>query len=256
VPGVYFCETIVNEKIAGGLFDITVFCDELASTARAGQFVSIRCGDGVLLRRPVSICSVRRGTVRFVFEVRGYGTRWLSNCKTGDKIDVLGPLGNGFLQPEGDFLVVGGGIGVPPLLFAAEAAKGGATAVLGFRDSGRVILKSDFEAVCNDVHIATDDGSFGIHGTVVKPLEGLLDSGAFEAVLACGPRDMLQGVAGLCERYSVPCQLSMEERMGCGVGACLVCACETVVDGDVFMSRVCKDGPVFDAREVVWREAT
>ena len=248
---VFTCEIINNEQLAEAIFAITVLCPEIASQARAGQFVSIKCGEN-LLRRPVSICRKDGDTLKLVVEAKGAGTAWLSGQKRGHSLDLLGPLGNGFHMPDGDIIVVGGGIGLPPLLFAAESSKGSVTAILGFRDSGRIILENEFESVCEKVYITTDDGSHGIHGMVTLPLKALLDSGGRGAVIACGPRVMLQAVAEVCELYDVPCQVSLEERMACGVGACLVCACATVKQGVVGMSRVCKDGPVFDAGEVDW----
>lgn len=252
MPKVYSCEVTGSETLAGSVFSVTVGADDLANSASAGQFVHIKCGEKRLLRRPVSICCADDGILRFVFEVRGAGTDWLSRRAPGDTLDILGPLGTGFIFPEGNIITVGGGIGTPPLLFAAKSAKGGATAVLGFRDKNRVMLEREFEEVCGEVYVTTDDGSYGIHGAVTKPLESLLQKGGHSAVLACGPRAMLSSVAALCERYGTSCQVSLEERMGCGVGACLVCACRTVKDGKEFMSRVCKDGPVFYAGEVVW----
>jgi dihydroorotate dehydrogenase electron transfer subunit len=130
-------------------------------------------------------------------------------------------------------------------------------AVLGFRDKGAVILKDGFESVCDKVFVATDDGSVGIHGNAPSVLEGLLGGGGlaengYRAVLACGPRAMLAGVADVCRRHDVPCQVSLEERMGCGVGACMVCACEIERSGERRMGRVCKDGPVYQATDVAW----
>jgi len=188
----------------------------------------------------------------FVFEVKGDGTRWLSEREPGDMLDVLGPLGNGFSIPDGKVVVVGGGVGTPPMLFAAESAIGEVTAILGFRDIGRVILEREFKEVCDKVYVSTDDGSYGIRGSVVAPLKSLLESGAYEAVLACGSRVMLASVAALCVEHGVKCQVSLEERFGCGVGACVVCACKTHRDGEQRMSRVCVDGPVFDAVDGVW----
>ena len=265
-PCPYVCYIVENKKLNGSTFAINVECggpapasgDRLATSgglaleARAGQFLHIDCGEGLLLRRPISICSVRGAKLTFVFEVKGEGTRRLSKALPGQKLDILGPLGNGFSFPDGDIIVVGGGIGAPPMLFAAESAKSRATAVLGFRDSGGIILKEEFEAACDKVIVATDDGSYGFHGTVLGPLAELLQGGGFEAVMACGPRPMLRAVARLCGERGVPCQVSLEEYMACGVGACLVCACATVKGGVDRMSRVCRDGPVFDAREVVW----
>ena len=250
VPDVYTCEITGNERLAEATYAITVACPEVAATARAGQFVHVRCGAERLLRRPVSICRGRGGSITLVYEAKGEGTRWISRRKAGEVLDILGPLGNGFAMTGGKIVAVGGGIGAPPLLFAAETAKGAVTAILGFRDAGRIILKDEFQAACDEIYITTDDGSAGIHGTVAAPLEELLKRGGYGAVISCGPRAMLAAVADICARNRVPCQVSLEERMACGVGACLVCACETTKNGAPTMSRVCKDGPVFDATHV------
>lgn len=250
MPDTYFCEITERAQLTDSIFSITIECPELAVSARAGQFLHIKCGETVFLRRPISICSVKGGTLRFVYEVKGEGTRWLSMRSIGEALDILGPLGNGYTLPEGKTIIVGGGIGVPPLLFAAESAGGDVTAVLGFREKSLVILQNEFESVCNEVHVATDDGSSGVYGNAAMVLEGLLEKGKCEYVLACGRLAMLAAVASICERYNVPCQVSMEERMGCGVGACMVCSCPTVIDGAESMSRVCRDGPVFDARTI------
>jgi len=252
MPDRYVCEVVENRKLSDIIFSVTVMSCGLASNARAGQFLHIKCGDERVLRRPFGISGVHGEAVCFAFEVKGGGTRWLSGVKPGQSLDILGPLGNGFRFPDGKLIVVGGGMGCPPMLFAAASAKAGATAILGFREKGRVILTNEFESVCDTVHITTDDGSVGLHGQVTAPLEELLSAGGFGAVAACGQLAMQRAVAGICERYNIPCQVSLEERMGCGVGACLVCACATVSGGVSHMSRVCKDGPVFDAREVVW----
>ena len=253
MPDTYSCQIVDNEKLNDTAISITLLCADLAADARPGQFLHIKCGDDLLLRRPLSICNVFVDILIVVFEVKGRGTHWLSQREPGDRINVLGPLGHGFVFPDGNIVVVGGGLGTPPMLFAAESANSGVTAVLGFRDMSRVMLVRDFEDVCDAVYLTTDDGSMGIHGSVVVPLEGLLQKGGYDAVLACGQRAMEHEVAKLCKRYSVPCQVSLEERMGCGVGACLVCTCTTVSkDGSENMSRVCRDGPVFDAADVVW----
>ena len=253
MPDVYQSKIVETVMLAEVVFSVTVVHGDLAKASSAGQFLHIKCGVERLLRRPISICTVRGNEVNFVFEVKGEGTRWLSECKPGQVLDILGPLGNGFTFPEGRIIVVGGGIGTPPMLYTAESATGGAAAVLGFRDKSKVILKNEFEAVCDKVFITTDDGSAGIHGSVTKPLTELLGSGDFCAVMSCGPFNMQKAVADLCKDYSVPCQVSLEERMGCGVGACLVCACATARDGVEHMDRVCIDGPVFYAAEVLWR---
>ena len=222
---------------------------------RAGQFLHVACGEGNLLRRPISVALAYpdgpEDTAALIFEVKGAGTRWLAQRRVGDTVDVIGPLGNGFsVEANGRYLLVGGGIGVPPLLGYGEYFHKNAVAVLGFRSADRVILDDRFRACCKDVYLCTDDGSAGRHGFVDAQVRDILEKDKnFTSVLACGPRPMLKSVAKAAAEYGVPCQVSMEERMACGVGACLGCAIQ-MADGT--MKHVCKDGPVFDAGEVDW----
>ena len=226
-----------------------------ASFKNPGQFVHIKCGDAQLLRRPISVCCCQvdepSDLITIVFEVRGEGTEWLANREVGDELDVLGLAGNGFpMEKNGRYLVVGGGIGVPPMLGCAQFIAGKATAVLGFRSKDKIILMDRFEETCTKVLLATDDGSAGHHGFVDALVrQELAQDANYDGVLACGPKPMLRSVARVAEEYGVPCLVSMEERMGCGVGACLVCACD-MADGS--RKHVCKDGPVFDSKEVDW----
>lgn len=220
-----------------------------------GQFLHIQCGAERLLRRPISVCTclsepVDEDLVTIVFEVRGEGTAWLAQRREGDTLDVLGMLGGGFsIDPAGRYLLVGGGIGVPPLFGCAQYADGRCDAVLGFRDSERLLLLPEFERHCSQVVTVTEDGSTGERGYVTAPMERLLRKNRYDAVLACGPRPMLKSVSKVAVEFGVPCQVSMEERMACGVGACLGCAIR-MKDGT--MKHVCKDGPVFLAEEVDW----
>ncbi len=230
--------------------------DMVRTSFRApGQFVHIRCGDGLLLRRPISVCSCTEDepedTLAVVFEVRGEGTAWLARRPVGHTVDVLGLLGNGFhVSPTGRYLLVGGGIGAPPLRGCAQYTMGRSTAILGFRSKDKAILLDEFRRDCADCLVATDDGSLGYHGFVDALVRRELSRDrACDAVLACGPRPMLRNVARAAAEFGVPCQVSMEERMACGVGACLGCAVK-MADGT--MQHVCSDGPVFDAREVDW----
>ena len=221
----------------------------------AGQFLHIACGEGLLLRRPISVCMVQedepQDTARVVFEVRGEGTKWLAQRQVGDKVNVLGPLGNGFtVTPNDRLLLVGGGIGVPPLLGQAAFTAKNSTAILGFRSADRAMLVEDYRDYCEAVYLCSDDGSLGRHGFVDAQLKDILEKDKnFTAVLACGPKPMLKNVTKVVAEYGVPCQVSLEERMACGVGACLGCAVQ-MADGT--MKHVCKDGPVFDAKEVDW----
>jgi len=252
MPDKYICKVTENKQLAADIHSITIVSEKLTGEARPGQFIHIKCGNERLLRRPISISNISDNALNFVFEIKGEGTRWLSECKPDSCLDILGPLGNGFDIPNGKIIVVGGGIGVPPLLYTAGAVKGNVTAILGFRSKDRVILTDEFEKECGNVIITTDDGSAGVHGPVTAPLKKLLDEEKYSAVLTCGPYAMLRAVAELCMSKGVPCQVSLEEKMGCGVGACLVCVCATEVKGKADMSRVCVDGPVFSAADIVW----
>ena len=220
-----------------------------------GQFVHVKCGDSLLLRRPISVCSCMEeepeDTLAIVFEVRGEGTAWLANRPVGHSVDVMGLLGNGFaMKPEGRYLLVGGGIGVPPIRGCAQYTAKKSTAIVGFRSKEKAILLDHLEEECAKVMVATDDGSLGYHGFVDALVrQELSEDKNYDAVLACGPKPMLRNVAKVAQEFGVPCQVSMEERMGCGVGACLVCACD-MADGT--RKHVCKDGPVFDSKEVDW----
>lgn len=256
MPFQRLCEITEISELHGGAFQLFFQAGEMARDAQPGQFVHIRCGEERLLRRPISLCSRRGDELRVVFDRRGEGTGWLSQRKTGEILDVLGPLGRGFQLQGERMLFVGGGLGVPPLLWAARAFPGEAYAVLAFRSGDRAILTEEFQKACHGVELTSDDGSLGTKGFAHEGLERILAGGkAFSGICACGPKAMLKAVADTAGRYRIPCQVSLEERMGCGVGACLVCACKTIgADGAEEYSHVCKDGPVFDAERVVWDE--
>lgn len=249
------CKILEATQLPSGAYSLTIETNGLAAQVNGpGRFVHVKCGEGLLLRRPISICnwSAERDLMRLVFEVRGEGTHWLSQRKVGDSLDVLGPLGHGFqTEADGRYLLVGGGIGVPPMLGCAVHGGKESVAVLGFRSAKNVMLLEEFSKACNgNVRLATDDGSLGHHGFVDALVRQELERDHnFTAVLACGPKPMLRNVARVAEEFGVPCQVSMEERMGCGVGACLVCACD-MADGT--RKHACKDGPVFDSKEVDW----
>lgn len=249
------CRVADCTQLGEGLYSIILHAPEICAQTQAGQFVHIACGEGNLLRRPISICEWHDGELHIVFQVKGEGTKWLAARRPGDELDVLGPLGHGFdiaaLGVKPVFL--GGGIGVPPMLACAQkAADAGAQprAVLGFRNKNAVILEEAFQSVC-ETFVTTDDGSYARHGFVTDVLKDLVSDAT--GVAACGPKPMLKAIAAIAEQAGLPCQVSMEERMGCGIGACLVCACALKAEnGETRYGHVCKDGPVFDAKEVEW----
>ena len=245
------CKLLSVRQLTGDVFDFVLEAPALAAMAQPGQFAQILV-PGHTLRRPISICGIDKtaGTLRFVFQIRGQGTAELAQFQPGSTIEILAPLGNGFPLDKGKrTLLVGGGIGVPPLLGLAAELGENAVAALGFRNKDAVILEQDFQAAGAKVLIATDDGSYGHHGLVTQLAEGE----EFQQVCACGPLPMLKAVKALAEQRGVPCYVSLEERMACGIGACLGCAVALRgEDGAEYFGHVCKDGPVFDSRRVVW----
>ncbi len=250
------CRVISMREIAATTFDLTVEAGEMAAKAAPGQFVHVMV-PGKTLRRPISICDVNaeEKNLRLVFQVRGEGTRWMAGVREGETLDLLGPLGHGFSLGDTSRRVVfvGGGIGVPPLLAAARRFGANAEVILGFRSASAAILQRDFEQAGCRVSLLTDDGSLGEKGFVTARLEQALAEDDVQEVFACGPTAMLKRVAALAAKAETACQVSLEERMGCGVGACLVCACKTKrADAMGGYSHVCKDGPVFRAEEVDW----
>jgi dihydroorotate dehydrogenase electron transfer subunit len=248
---------IIADKtaIAREIYSFTISCPEVAAAACPGQFVHIRAR-GYTLRRPISICGIdkEKGTLRIVFEIRGEGTAEIARLNKGDLIDMLAPLGHGFtVDPSYNKVVlIGGGIGTPPMLPLAKAYGNKAIAISGFRNASAVILQDDFRQTGAEAILCTDDGSAGIHGFVTQPLKELAEKGGIDAVYACGPMPMLKGVSAICKENGIFCQISLEERMACGIGACLGCACRTVRNDEEYFAHVCKDGPVFNAEEVLW----
>ncbi len=247
---------IEKKTLAKEMYSFVILCPEVAEAAQPGQFVHIRA-NGFTLRRPISICEIDKckGTLRIVFEVRGKGTDEIAKLNKGDLIDMLAPLGHGFtVQPElNKVICIGGGIGTPPMLPLAQAYGEKAVVITGFRSANAVILQEDFKKTGAETVLCTDDGTMGVHGFVTQPLEEILKNGGVDAIYACGPMPMLKGIAALAKQYNVPlCEVSLEERMACGVGACLGCACKTKKNDEEYFAHVCKNGPVFNAEEVVW----
>lgn len=246
-------KVLEQKNLAEGVYSM-VLSTKAAEYAIPGQFISIFSNNGSkLLPRPISICEIDKsaGTLRVVYRVVGEGTTEFSKLTAGDEVEVMGPLGNGFPLEGENAIVVGGGIGVPPMLELAKQLPGTVTAVMGYRNDD-MFLTEEFTDVASELIIATDDGSVGVHGTVVDAMkENELTA---DVIYACGPKPMLRGVAEYAAEHGIKCYVSMEERMACGVGACLGCVCQSTEKDDhshVNNKRVCKDGPVFLSTEVV-----
>lgn len=270
-----------QSSLGNGIYDLTLKTDKIAKAAKAGQFVSVYSNDkSKLLPRPISLCGINRDedTIRLVYRVtgEGTGTEEFSKLVMGDKVRLLGPLGNGFtVQPGKKAFLIGGGIGVPPMLQLAkdinagivqtsgeeknpgQAAMKGAVCdmniVMGYRDENTFLLDEFREQAAS--FVATEDGSVGTKGNVIDAIkENVLEA---DVIYACGPMPMLRALKAYAAEHDMDCFVSMEERMACGIGACLACVCKTKdkdahsnVNNNVNNKRICKEGPVFDAKEV------
>ena len=244
-----------QKKLAEGIYSMWLLAEEIAVQAKPGQFISVYSNDkSRVLPRPISICEIDReqGKLRIVYRVVGKGTEEFSKALAGDTFEILGPLGNGFPLEEAKgkrVLMVGGGIGVPPMLQTAKEAEAEAVIVSGYRNSD-LFLKEELENA-GSLYIATEDGSVGTKGNV---LDAIRENGIqADVMFACGPTPMLRALKQYAEEKNMPCWISMEEKMACGIGACLACVCQSKnVDAHshVHNKRICKDGPVFLSTEV------
>ncbi len=244
---------IKKQCIAKNTFDFTVYCPEIAEKAQAGQFVHLKA-NGYFLRRPISICEIDRKnkTLRLVFEIRGNGTEALSRINENENVDMIAPLGNGFSVDKSKKAVcIGGGIGTPPMLETVKQFSDSSVAILGFKTAKAVVLENDFKNAVQTI-VCTDDGTYGEKGFVTNALEKYLEEGSADIICACGPAPMLKFVSQIAKAHGIPCEISLEERMACGVGVCLCCACRvTTPKGEEKLRHVCKYGPVFDSEEVI-----
>ena len=247
----YIATIVKNEKIAENIYAVTFHLEEDIKV-RCGQFGNIAVGGTHLLRRPIAICKVEGREITFCYQLKGEGTHKLKAMEAGTRLNVLMPLGNGFYVEENEKKValVGGGVGVFPLISVLREYLGEKeiSAYIGYRNAGAVCGVEEFEKANKFVGV-TDDGSYGEKMNAVQAFEADLQKGNRpDVVLACGPTPMLRALKGVVERENLPCYVSLEERMGCGFGACVVCVCD-LTNGK--KARVCKDGPVFNANEVV-----
>ena len=249
---------VSQEEIGTGIFSMWLQADRMAEAARPGQFLSLYTRNGSkLLPRPISICEIDKENVRLrvVYRVTGpkTGTEEFSKLKAGDIIPVIGPLGNGFPYEKAEgkkVFLMGGGIGVPPILeLAKQMDCEKKQIVVGYRDA-HTFLKEEFEQ-SGELYISTEDGSVGTKGNVMDAIrENALEA---DMIYACGPTPMLRAIKQYAEENGIECYISLEERMACGIGACLACVCkskEKDAHSNVNNKRICKDGPVFLSTEV------
>ncbi len=254
------CELLSNEEDAPGHYVMALAAPEIAAEAQPGQFVHLRTPRTFdpLLRRPFSIMLADKvhGHLRLLAQVVGRGTEILVNTPVGAKLEVLGPLGTGFPLPtgDGDVLMVAGGVGVAPLISLADALRGFEhpayiRGLFGAADEDMLVCWIEFAGRCDEFYVTTEDGSAGERGLITEALAQQLDRGQAAVAYTCGPVAMMAAVAQMCGDADVPCYCSLEQRMGCGIGACLGCV---IAAADGGYLRVCKDGPVFATDRLDW----
>lgn len=247
------CELLEKEQIKNDIYKFKIKTEHIAKEAKPGQFLEIRVSDEIepFLRRPISIYSIDDNNIEFIFQIKGKGTNILSKKKIGEKIDIIGPLGNGTftIKEYNNVAIIGGGIGIYPLYEAAKELKGKTkiSMYLGFRNKDYVTSEKEFKEIADKLVITTDDGSYGEKGFAIDYLK---KAERPDIIMACGPLPMLKAIQEYSKEIGVPCQISLEERMGCGLGACLGCAVKKANKSDTEYWHVCKDGPVFDANKV------
>lgn len=248
-------------RIKEGYWHCEFHSAQIAKAALPGQFINIKVTDNYepLLRRPISIHGVRGARVSIFYEVVGLATQILSRKKSGDSLDIIGPLGEGFaVSGVRSAVIVAGGMGSAPLTFLAEKLmaaksqkpKAKITVLAGARTKEKLLCVAEFKKLGCQVQTATDDGSSGFKGRVTDLLVQLVSANGYQpsTIYACGPKPMLRALCAIVNERNLPAQLSLEEHMSCGIGACLGCVVKTK-DG---LKRVCKDGPVFQAKDLVW----
>ncbi len=243
---------LTNQQLAKDVYRMTLTGDTCG--IRPGQFVNIKL-DGLYLRRPISVCDCVGCVLTLIYKVVGKGTELMSKMTQCEELDVLTGLGNGYdLTKSGETpLLIGGGVGVPPLyMLCRKLAEEGRhpTVVLGFNKAEEVFYPNEFAALGAEVKVATVDGSVGVKGFVTDAIAALADEGKkFSYFYTCGPEPMLKAVYNSPVLDGVEGEFSFEERMGCGFGACMGCSCKTVTG----YKRICKDGPVLEKKEILWK---
>ena len=253
------CKIVAKEKLASGIYKISVKSEKIAETARPGNFLEVKVSDSLetFLRRPISIYNIDKenGVIEFIFQIRGKGTEILAERKIGDDLNILGPLGNGVfsIKPYKRVAIVGGGIGIYPLYELAKNLKESDVNIyLGFRNKDLVTLEDEFSELSKKLVITTDDGSYKEKGFAIDFMKKDCSEEKFDRIYACGPLPMLKAIQEFAKKEGITAEISLEERMGCGIGACVGCAVLTQdSDGNQKYKYVCQHGPVFNSKDVI-----
>lgn len=245
-------QVLSQQELAEGIYRLWLKAPELVKIASPGQFVQVRVPAGdILLRRPLGVAELKpeKGALSLIYRKVGRGTQILSRLRSGECVNLLGPLGHGFKDAPGKALLVGGGMGLSPLLCYAQCLTKSGTRpeiLMGGRTADELFWRSLFEPCAADMHLTTDDGSLGRQGFVTALLPELMESRFYDHVAVCGPEIMMKAVSEIVQAKGISCEVSLEKRMACGLGACLSCSIDTAHG----RRKVCKDGPVFPAEEV------
>ena len=254
-------KVLENNKVAPEHFRVKLAAPKISRESIPGQFIMIKCSDATdpLLRRPISLNKIdqTKGTIDILFRVIGKGTRLLSEIEPGEDLDIIGPLGNGFKidATKEVAILVGGGAGIAPLLGLAKEISVKAKAkyaLIGANNINAVLCEDDFQALGFETIVSTDDGTYGLKGRVTDMLMEIIGSKLSPVnsiIYACGPRPMVKELESISTQYKIPCQVSLEEWMACGFGACNGCTVKTKQG----YKKVCSDGPIFNAEDILWR---
>lgn len=241
---------LCHDKIGFDVWSMTLEAPVIANQAMPGQFVHLKLpDDGVLLRRPLSIADAACGTLTLIYRVVGKGTQILSDLPEYADVNCLGPLGRGFDLNCKQPLLIGGGMGIAPLLFLAKQFNGQADVLMGGKNQHELFWTDLFHDHVKQIFVTTDDGSMGEKGFTVDLLPKLLKENEYDRIFVCGPQVMMEVAAKMAMAANIPCQVSLEKHMACGIGACLSCTCASKDNGK--RKKICTDGPVFWAEEVL-----
>lgn len=243
---------LANEAINANVKRMVIEAPQIAEAAQPGQFVHVKKPDSVnFLRRPFSIADADRenGTITLIYRIVGKGTAEYAAMKVGEAFSILGPIGNGFALKDGRPLLIGGGVGIAPLIYLSRQLKDQKPILLiGGKNKDEVFWEKYLQEFADKIYITTDDGSVGFKGFTVQLLPQILAENNIEHIYTCGPNIMMEGVAKLAHEHDIDCQVSLEKRMACGIGVCLGCTFEGKLTGK--RRKVCTEGPVFASKEV------
>lgn len=242
-------EIIDNKSLSDDIFQITLNCEDIAKKAVPGQFVSVLCKD-LILRRPFSIANAYADKFQIIYKVKGKGTEFISGLKQGNFLNIVGPFGNGYTIPENNSLLIGAGVGIAPVMFLSKVLEKNNTPftlLAGFQKS-----LSINELSKNNCYMVTEDGSSGLKGRINDYLENFIEKYKPEKIYACGPEIVLKYAVEAANKYNIESEIALEREFACGIGVCMGCSVKILENSKEVNRRICKDGPVFNGRSVIW----